>query len=419
MSNRHSHLNVVRTAAGSEHVLASTEEAITRIARGEMVVVVDDEDRENEGDLVVAAAHATPAVINFMITHGRGLVCLSLTGRRAAELNLPPMLARNEDHMGTAFTVSIDGTPEHGVTTGISTFDRAKTIELALTGKATDLSRPGHIFPLIARDGGVLVRPGHTEASVDFAELAGLEPAGVIVEIIGADGNMLRLPDLIKFAHRHQLAITSIKQLQDYRGTVDGNRVMIRSAELVRRLTGRLGSSHVHRHLHSIDGLENIPPTGPFVLVANHSSYYDHFVIGAIMLAVRDTPTWFLTKEQSFQNLLSRIWHEAWYSIPVNRERAGSGTLRQVRSALSQGHVVTVYPEGNPRRRSWTVAVQGRCIPVCDRLRGARHTDGHSRCRSGSPAGCASDISRQRWTSVSVRRCRPARSVRGRPGLLP
>ncbi len=217
MTNRHSHLNVVRTAAGSEHVLASTEEAITRIARGEMVVVVDDEDRENEGDLVVAAAHATPAVINFMITHGRGLVCLSLTGRRAAELNLPPMLARNEDHMGTAFTVSIDGTPEHGVTTGISTFDRAKTIELALTGTATDLSRPGHIFPLIARDGGVLVRPGHTEASVDFAELAGLEPAGVIVEIIGADGNMLRLPDLIKFAHRHQLAITSIKQLQDYR----------------------------------------------------------------------------------------------------------------------------------------------------------------------------------------------------------
>ncbi len=121
---------------------------------------------------------------------------------------------------------------------------------------------------------------------------------------------------------------------------------MIRSAELVRRLTGRLGSSHVHRHLHSIDGLENIPPTGPFVLVANHSSYYDHFVIGAIMLAVRDTPTWFLTKEQSFQNLLSRIWHEAWYSIPVNRERAGSATLRQVRSALSQGHAVTVYPEG-------------------------------------------------------------------------
>ena len=121
---------------------------------------------------------------------------------------------------------------------------------------------------------------------------------------------------------------------------------MIRSAELVRALTGRLGSRHVHRHLHSIEGLEHVPPTGPFVLVANHSSYYDHFVIGAIMLAVRDTPTWFLTKEQSFHNSLSRIWHEAWYSIPVNRERAGSATLRQVRSALSRGHAVTVYPEG-------------------------------------------------------------------------
>jgi len=133
-------------------------QAIAAIARGEMVVVVDDEDRENEGDLVAAADHATSEVINFMITHGRGLVCLSMTGDRAAQLALPPMVARNEDHMQTAFTVSVDGTPAHGVTTGISASDRSTTIALALNGTAGDLQRPGHIFPLIARSGGVLTR---------------------------------------------------------------------------------------------------------------------------------------------------------------------------------------------------------------------------------------------------------------------
>jgi 3,4-dihydroxy-2-butanone 4-phosphate synthase len=197
-------------------VLDEPELAVAAIARGEFVVVVDDEDRENEGDLIIAAEHATAEMINFMITHGRGLVCLALTAQRAAELELPPMVQRNEDHHGTAFTVSIDGTRKHGVTTGISAFERARTIELALTGTAEDLARPGHIFPLVAKPGGVLERPGHTEASVDLARFAGLNPAGVIVEIINEDGTMSRLPELARFAGQHGLLLTSIEKLKDY-----------------------------------------------------------------------------------------------------------------------------------------------------------------------------------------------------------
>ena len=196
--------------------LEEPEKAIAAIARGELVVVVDDEDRENEGDLIVAAEYADAAAVNFMITHGRGLVCLSLTAERAAELNLPPMVERNEDHNGTAFTVSIDGTRENGVSTGISAFERARTIELALYGAASDLARPGHIFPLVAKDGGVLERPGHTEASVDLARFAGLVPAGVIVEIINPDGTMARLPQLVEFAAEHGLVLTSIEKLREY-----------------------------------------------------------------------------------------------------------------------------------------------------------------------------------------------------------
>ncbi|MDQ1742761.1 MAG: 3,4-dihydroxy 2-butanone 4-phosphate synthase / cyclohydrolase [Pseudonocardiales bacterium] len=196
--------------------LSEIDDVIIAIAQGEMVVVVDDENRENEGDLIVAAEHATNDVINFMITQGRGLVCTALTASRAAELELPYMVARNEDHLGTAFTVSVDGTPSTGVTTGISASDRAATIKLLIEGSASDLQRPGHIFPLIARDGGVLERPGHTEAAVDLARMAGCEPAGVIVEIVGDDGEMLRLDQLGRFADGHGLLITSIEKLQAY-----------------------------------------------------------------------------------------------------------------------------------------------------------------------------------------------------------
>jgi 3,4-dihydroxy 2-butanone 4-phosphate synthase/GTP cyclohydrolase II len=196
--------------------IAEPQDVVAAIARGELVVVLDDEDRENEGDLIVAAEHADAAAINFMITHGRGLVCLALTAQRAAALALPPMVLRNEDHMGTAFTVSIDGSPARGVRTGISASERARTIGLALHGVAADLVRPGHVFPLVARPGGVLERPGHTEAAVDLARLAGLDPAAVIVEIIGPDGEMLRLDALRVFAAQHGLLMTTIERLRDH-----------------------------------------------------------------------------------------------------------------------------------------------------------------------------------------------------------
>jgi 3,4-dihydroxy 2-butanone 4-phosphate synthase/GTP cyclohydrolase II len=199
-----------------EPQFCSIEQAIVAIAAGEMLVVVDDEDRENEGDLVMAADHADAKAINFMITHGRGLVCLTLTAARCDELCLKPMVTKNEDDLGTAFTVSIDGAREHGVTTGISAADRAETIRLALEGHATDLRRPGHVFPLVAKDGGVLERQGHTEASVELARLAGLRPAGVIVEIIGDDGEMMRRDALLGFARRHKLKMTTVEKLRRY-----------------------------------------------------------------------------------------------------------------------------------------------------------------------------------------------------------
>ena len=199
--------------------LDDSRTAIEAIARGELIVVVDDADRENEGDLVVAAEYADAEAVNFMITHGRGLVCAPITAAKAAELRLPPMVEHNQDPHGTAFTVSVDGVAATGVTTGISAHDRARTIELLLRGSASDLARPGHIFPLIAKDGGVIERPGHTEAAVDLARHAGLAPVGVIVEIVNPDGTMARLPELAAFARSHGLVLTSIEQLREYTAT--------------------------------------------------------------------------------------------------------------------------------------------------------------------------------------------------------
>ncbi|WP_328520564.1 3,4-dihydroxy-2-butanone-4-phosphate synthase [Kribbella sp. NBC_00359] len=214
MTDIHSPTAVVTPVC--ETCLDSIPDAVAAIARGDMIVLVDDEDRENEGDLVVAAEYATDEVINFMITHAKGLVCAPITPHRAEELRLPLMVDRNEDPHGTAFTVSVDGGPEHGVTTGISAADRAATVALLHEGKAGDLRRPGHVFPLIARAGGTLERPGHTEASVDLARLADLDPGAVIVEVIKADGQMARLPDLVEFAREHGLVLTSIELLREF-----------------------------------------------------------------------------------------------------------------------------------------------------------------------------------------------------------
>lgn len=198
---------------------ATIEQAAQDFRSGRMVIIVDDEDRENEGDLVCAAEKVTPEIINFMAREGRGLICLPLTEERCNQLNLPLQVSENENGsgFGTAFTISIEA--RHGVTTGISAADRAKTILTAVNpeSKASDLVRPGHIFPLRARSGGVLMRPGQTEASVDLARIAGLIPAAVICEIMNEDGSMARLPELIEFALKHRLHIISVAELIRYR----------------------------------------------------------------------------------------------------------------------------------------------------------------------------------------------------------
>ncbi len=195
----------------------SVEEAVRRIGRGEFVVVVDDEDRENEGDLVLAAAHATPQAVNFMLREGRGLLCAPLTRERAQALHLPPMTSESTSKFGTAFTVSVSA--RKGVTTGVSAYDRATTLRV-LADPATrpeDLDRPGHVFPLVARDGGVLERQGHTEAAVELVRLAGLVPVAAICEILAPDGRMARLPDLVDFCAHHELGLLRVADLVQWR----------------------------------------------------------------------------------------------------------------------------------------------------------------------------------------------------------
>src|SRR5690554_1950736 len=204
--------------SNAEIRLDTIEEAIADIKMGKVIIVVDDENRENEGDFVAAGDKVTPEVVNFMARHGRGLICTPLTEKRCKELDLHPMVTNNTDHMETAFTVSVD-LRGNGVTTGISAGDRAKTIKALIdpNTKQFELARPGHIFPLVAKEGGVLRRTGHTEAAIDFARLAGLSPAGVIVEIMNEDGSMARLPQLVEVAKKFDLKIVSIEDLVAYR----------------------------------------------------------------------------------------------------------------------------------------------------------------------------------------------------------
>jgi len=205
------------SALPKETPFATIEEAIEDVRNGRLVVVVDDPDRENEGDLVIAAQFATPEAVNFMATHARGLICLCLTEERCDELGLRPMTDRNEAPLGTAFTVSVEA--REGVTTGISAADRSHTIQVAIdpASEPRDLVQPGHVFPLRARDGGVLRRSGQTEASVDLARLAGLIPAGVVCEVMNEDGTMARVPDLVPYCERHGLKMVTVADLIEYR----------------------------------------------------------------------------------------------------------------------------------------------------------------------------------------------------------
>jgi len=211
-------LEPMTTHKTSEFKLNTIHEAIDDIRNGKVIIVVDDENRENEGDFVAAADMVTPQMINFMATHGRGLICTPLTENRCKELELNMMVRNNTDPMETAFTVSVD-LRGNGVTTGISASDRAKTVKALINPetKPFELGRPGHIFPLVAKEGGVLRRTGHTEAAIDFARLAGLKPAGVIVEIMNDDGTMARLPQLMEVAKKLDLKIVSIEDLVAYR----------------------------------------------------------------------------------------------------------------------------------------------------------------------------------------------------------
>ena len=233
---------------------ATIDDALQAIRAGEMIIVVDDEDRENEGDLTMAASKVTPESVNFMVKHGRGLLCLAMTPERLDELEIPLEVTDNSSRRETAFCVSIDA--KAGVSTGISASDRARTIRTAIDAASgpKDLARPGHVFPLRARSGGVLVRSGHTEAAVDLARIAGLPPAGVICEVMNEDGSMARVPELTKFARKHRLVMITIADLISYRMRMEG---------LVRRVaTASLPTAHgpftVHAYESLLDGQTHV-----------------------------------------------------------------------------------------------------------------------------------------------------------------
>jgi 3,4-dihydroxy 2-butanone 4-phosphate synthase/GTP cyclohydrolase II len=304
--------------------LNTIEEAIEDIRQGKIILVVDDENRENEGDFLAAAEKATPEMINFMATHGRGLICAPLTESRCKELGLHVMVNNNTDPMETAFTVSIDLRGK-GVTTGISASDRAQTV-LALTDpttKAHDLARPGHIFPLIAKEGGVLRRTGHTEAAIDFARLAGFKPAGVIVEVMNEDGSMARLPELIKIAKKFDIKIVSIEALVAYRMQHDSIIVKKEDFDINTRFgTFRLRAyeqiTNKQIHIALTKGTWNL---GEPILTRIHSSQVNNDLLGTLtnnvdqqldsMFKIIDEngrgAVIFINQDMSAVNLLNRI----------------------------------------------------------------------------------------------------------------
>ncbi|MBP7166565.1 MAG: bifunctional 3,4-dihydroxy-2-butanone-4-phosphate synthase/GTP cyclohydrolase II [Bacteroidia bacterium] len=268
----------------NEFKLNTIEEAIEDIRNGKVIIVVDDADRENEGDFLVASHHASPEVVNFMATHGRGLICISLTEERCTELDLPMMVNQNTASHETAFTVSVD-LLGHGCTTGISASDRSKTIKALIdpTTRPEELGRPGHIFPLRAKTGGVLRRAGHTEASMDLARLAGLEPSGVIVEIMNEDGSMARLPELMVLAEKLSMKIISIEDLIKYR--INKETLIERMVDV--KMPTTYGDFKLVAYRHSESGQEHLAlvkgewEKGEPVLVRVHSSCITGDIFGS------------------------------------------------------------------------------------------------------------------------------------------
>ncbi|MCG3778318.1 MAG: Riboflavin biosynthesis protein RibBA [Nitrospira sp.] len=303
----------------------SIEDAIKDIKKGKCIILVDDEDRENEGDLVIAAEHVTPQAINFMAKHARGLICLALTPQRVEELQLPQQAAENTATFGTAFTVSIDARKD--ITTGISAADRATTIHVAIDPKSkpSDLAKPGHIFPLKAQQGGVLRRAGQTEGSVDLARLAGLNPAGVICEIMNEDGTMARVPALAKFAKVHKLKMVTIKALIEYR--------MQRETFVRRMASARLptmfGDFEAVAFENEVDGITHIAlvkgraDSGERVLVRVHSGCLTGDVLGSIRCDCRD----------QLHKAMEMIQKEGrGVLLYLNQEGRGIGLLNKIRA---------------------------------------------------------------------------------------
>ena len=304
--------------------LNTIQEAIAAIKKGEVIIVVDDDKRENEGDFVAAAEQITPELINFMATHGRGLICAPLTEERCQNLDLSRMVTKNTDPLETAFTVSVDLRGK-GVTTGISASDRAKTIQALVDPqtKAADLVRPGHIFPLIAKSGGVLRRTGHTEAAIDFARLAGMQAAGVIVEIMNEDGSMARLPQLIEVAKKFNLKIVSIEDLVSYRMQHDS--LIIKRTD--HEIGTQYGSFRLRAYEQTTNGAVHLALTKgnwtkeDVVLTRIHSSRITNDLLGTLTGTIRKGlddifelinqaekgAILFINQEQTSENLLSRI----------------------------------------------------------------------------------------------------------------
>jgi 3,4-dihydroxy 2-butanone 4-phosphate synthase / GTP cyclohydrolase II len=304
--------------------LNTIEEAIEDIRQGKIIIVVDDEDRENEGDFLAAAEMVTPEMVNFMATHGRGLICVPLTESRCKEIGLHAMVNNNTDHMETAFTVSVD-LKGNGVTTGISASDRAKTI-LALVDPATkpyDLSRPGHIFPLIAKQGGVLRRTGHTEAAIDFARLAGFKSAGVIVEIMNEDGTMARLPQLVDVAKRFDLKLVSIEDLVAYRMQHDSLIVKKEDFDVETRFgTFRLRAyqqtTNKQIHIALTKGTWNI---GDSILTRINSTLVNNDILGTLTN----------NADKKLDNMFQLINDEGKGAILfINQEAQGSNLLNRI-----------------------------------------------------------------------------------------